>query len=147
MARAMGGPDAAHCCYQLVYKFAHHDREMGWHQDEVQTPADPPFFNMWVALNDMDVDNGCLWTMPGKALDRVLPHGPSPEGKSAWPLDDPDQGIPLPMRRGDVCMMGSKTLHKSGGNTSDRMRKAMLIIFMDRNARIHGHTVPTIAYD
>jgi ectoine hydroxylase-related dioxygenase (phytanoyl-CoA dioxygenase family) len=147
MARALGGPDVAHCCYQLVYKFAGHDRQFAWHQDEVQTPSDPPFFNMWIALSDMDRENGCLWTKPGVALDRVLPHTQTTEGLSACPLDDPDQGVPLLMRRGDICMMGSKVLHKSSGNHSARDRKAMLIIFMDRNARIYGQTVPTVAYD
>ena len=146
MARALGGPDVAHCCYQLVYKFAGHDRSFAWHQDEVNTPADPPFFNMWIALSDMDLDNGCLWTRPGAALDAVLPHEQTPQGLSAWPLDDPDQGVPLRMRRGDICMMSSRALHKSGGNRSSRDRKAMLIIFMDRNARVHGQTVPTTAY-
>lgn len=146
MARALGGPNVAHCCYQLVYKFAGHEESMAWHQDEVNTPSDPPFFNMWIALSDMDVENGCLWTRPGAALDQVLPHQRTPEGLSGWPLDNPDQGVPLKMRRGDICMMGSKTLHKSGPNFSARDRKAMLIIFMDRDAQIRGHTVPTIAY-
>jgi ectoine hydroxylase-related dioxygenase (phytanoyl-CoA dioxygenase family) len=146
MARALGGPDVAHCCYQLVYKFAGHDRSFAWHQDEVNTPADPPFFNMWIALSDMDLDNGCLWTLPGVALDRVLPHEQTPEGLCAWPLDGAEQGMPLRMRRGDICMMGSKTLHKSGGNGSGRPRKAMLIIFMNRNARVYGQTVPTTDY-
>ncbi|HEX3351129.1 MAG TPA: phytanoyl-CoA dioxygenase family protein [Acetobacteraceae bacterium] len=147
MARTLGGPDVAHCCYQLVYKFAGHNRAFAWHQDEVHTPSDPPFFNMWIALSDMDLDNGCLWTKPGVALDRVLPHAQTQEGLLAWPLDHPDQGVPLRMRRGDICLMGSKALHKSGPNRSARTRKAMLIVFMDRNAHIRGQTVPTIAYD
>ncbi len=147
MARSLAGPDVAHCCYQLVYKFAGHDRPFAWHQDEIQTPADPPFFNIWIALNDMDEANGCLWTIPGLGMDRVLPHVQTAEGLSAWPLDDPNQGIPLRMQRGDICVMGSKSLHKSGANTSDRPRKAMLIIMMDRNAKVHGHPVPTVDYD
>jgi ectoine hydroxylase-related dioxygenase (phytanoyl-CoA dioxygenase family) len=147
MARSLGGPEVAHCCYQLVYKFAGHNHSFAWHQDEIQSPSDPPFFNMWISLSDMDVDNGCLWTKPGVALDRVLPHVQTPEGLSAWPLDDPDQGIPLRMRRGDICMMAAKALHKSGGNSSSRPRKAMLIIFMNRNARIRGYTVPTVDYE
>ncbi|MEA2903312.1 MAG: hypothetical protein QOI12_699 [Alphaproteobacteria bacterium] len=146
IARSIGGPDIAHCCYQLVFKFGGHQKPFAWHQDEVHTPSDPPFFNMWVALSDMDIGNGCLWTKPGVGLDRVLPHQQTQEGLSAWPLDHPDQGIPLKMRRGDICLMNSKTLHKSGGNSSATTRKAMLIIFMNRNAKIHGHTVPTIAY-
>jgi ectoine hydroxylase-related dioxygenase (phytanoyl-CoA dioxygenase family) len=146
MARALGGENVAHCCYQLVYKYPGHDRPMAWHQDEIQTPADPPFFNMWVAFDDMEPENGCLWALPGVGLDRVVPHQDTEFGRCGWPLDDPNQGVPLRMRRGDVCLMGSKTLHKSGGNTSDRMRRAMLIIFMDRDTQIRGHTVPTVAY-
>jgi ectoine hydroxylase-related dioxygenase (phytanoyl-CoA dioxygenase family) len=101
---------------------------------------------MWIALSPMDIDNGCLWTKPGVGLDRVLPHRQTPEGLSAWPLDDPDQGVPLKMRRGDICLMNSKSLHKSGPNGTAATRKAMLIIFMDRNAKVGGRTVPTSDY-
>lgn len=147
MARGLAGPNVAHCCYQLVYKFAGHARQFAWHQDEIQTPADPQFYNIWIALNDMDEENGCLWTIPGKGIDRVLPHEQTPEGLSAWPLDHEDQGIPLRMTRGDICVMGSRSLHKSSANHSERDRKAMLIIFMDRDATVHGHRVPTAPYD
>jgi phytanoyl-CoA hydroxylase len=146
MARSLAGDNVAHCCYQFVYKYSKYDKPFAWHQDEINTPANPMFYNMWIALNEMDVDNGCLWALPQISLDRVLPHAESPFGLSGWSLDDPNQGVPLRMRRGDICLMGSKTMHKSSPNISERSRKAMLIIFMDRDAVIAGRTVPTTPY-
>jgi len=146
-ARSVAGPDAAHHCWQIVYKFPHFTSPFPWHQDHTHTPADRPFYNIWIALSDMSAENGCLRVLPGVALDQVLQYHPTPFGMSCWPLDDPNQGIPMEMERGSVFVVTSHTLHMSGGNYTDGYRKALLLVLVDRNAVVHGRPVRSIPYD
>jgi len=146
-ARSVAGPDAAHHCWQIVYKFPHFTNPFPWHQDHIHTPADRPFYNVWIALSDMSVENGCLRVLPRIALDQVLEYHPTPFGMSCWSFDDPNQGIPMEMERGSVFVVTSHTLHMSGGNHTDHRRKAMLLAFLDRNATVYGKPVRFTDYD
>ena len=144
--RTIAGERAAHYLYQIVYKHPQFHDPFPWHQDHMHTPTDEPFFNLWIALSDMTVENGCLHVMPGMALDRILPYHITPWGRSCWPLDDPQQGVPIVLKRGSGLLLTSKTLHKSLGNYTDATRKAMLIVFMDRELRVDGQTLPLSEY-
>jgi phytanoyl-CoA hydroxylase len=144
--RSVAGPRAAHHCYQLVYKFPQYRAPFPWHQDHIHTPTDRCFYNMWIALNDMTVENGCLWVLPRVGLDTVLEYHDTPYGKSCWSLEAPEQGIPMEMKRGSIFVITSKTLHKSGPNCTDTMRKAMLIAFVDQDAIVYGAPVEAIPY-
>jgi len=144
--RSIAGGGAAHYCYQIVYKHPQFHDPFPWHQDHLHTPTDEPFFNLWIALSDMTVENGCLHVMPGVGLDRVLPYHTTPWGYACWPLDDPQQGVPIVLKRGSGLLLTSKTLHKSGGNFTDRPRKAMLIAFMDRERHVNGERLPLTEY-
>lgn len=144
--RSVAGPRAAHHCWQVVYKFPHFPQPFPWHQDHIHTPADRPFYNMWIALSDMTVSNGCLRVLPGVGLNELLPYHDTPFGKSCWPFDDPNQGVPLEMKRGSIFMLTSRTLHMSGGNLTGGMRKAMLLAFVDSEAIVKGKRVRSLAY-
>jgi ectoine hydroxylase-related dioxygenase (phytanoyl-CoA dioxygenase family) len=145
--RSIVGADAAHHLWQIVYKFPHFPNPFPWHQDHIHTPADRPFYNIWIALSDMSVENGCLRVLPGVALDRILEYHDTPWGKSCWSFDHKNQGIPMEMKRGSIFVVTSKTLHMSGGNLTDHCRKAMLLAFVDRKATVHGKPVRCSHYE
>jgi phytanoyl-CoA dioxygenase PhyH len=132
MARSLAGPRAAHHCYQVVYKHPHYERPFPWHQDQIHTPSDRPFFNIWVALSAMTEANGCLRVRPGVGLDEILPYHPTPYGHSCWPLDDAGQAVE--MTRGSILVVTGRTLHMSGPNRTDGLRKAILFVFMEEGA-------------
>jgi ectoine hydroxylase-related dioxygenase (phytanoyl-CoA dioxygenase family) len=146
LARSIAGPRAAHHCYQVVYKHPHFDRPFPWHQDHSHTPSTPRFYNIWMALSDMTIDNGCLWMMPGVGLDRLLDYEPTPYGYSCWPLTAADQGIPVELTRGSIVVNTSWTLHKSGGNRTEHFRKAMLVAFLDERATARGGPIRMTRY-
>jgi len=146
LARSVAGPRAAHHCYQVVYKHPHYDRPFPWHQDTSHTPCEPRFYNVWMAISDMTVANGCLWMLPSVALDRVLDYEETPYGFTCWPLDVSDQGVPIELKRGSIVVNTSWTLHKSGGNTTDMVRKAMLVAFVDERALMRGQPVRVTRY-
>lgn len=145
-ARAIAGPRTAHHCYQVVYKFPQFHHPFPWHQDHIHTPTDRYFYNMWIALNDMNVENGCLRVLPGIGLDKVFDYHDTPSGRACWPMDHSNQGIPLEMKRGSVFVITSKTLHSSGGNYTNGMRKALLVVFVSSEATVYGQPVRCLRY-
>jgi hypothetical protein len=146
-ARSIAGPRAAHHCYQLVYKYPQFRNPFPWHQDHMHTPADRHFYNMWIALSDMYVQNGCLRVLPRIGLDSVLEYHDTPYGKSCWPLEGASQGVPMEMKRGSIFVITSHTLHASGPNYTDNFRKAMLVAFLDADATVYGKPVRCTPYD
>jgi hypothetical protein len=137
-ARSVAGPRAAHHCYQAVYKYPQFHDPFPWHQDHIHTPAE--------ALSSMNEQNGCLRVIPKVALDSVLDYHDTPFGKSCWPFDHHNQGIPMVMERGSIFVITSHTLHSSGGNYTGDFRKALLAVFIDREASVYGQPVRTIPY-
>lgn len=145
-ARSVAGSRVAHHCYQLVYKFPQFHNPFPWHQDHNHTPANRNFYNMWIALSDMTIANGCLRVLPQIGLDNLLPYHDTPFGKTCWPLDHPEQGVPMEMEQGSIFMITSHTLHSSGGNYTDSVRKALLLAFIDEDATVFGEPVRASHY-
>jgi ectoine hydroxylase-related dioxygenase (phytanoyl-CoA dioxygenase family) len=144
VARAIAGVRAAHYFFQIVYKHPHYQGLFPWHQDHMHTPSDEPFFNVWVALSDMTEENGCIRIMPRVGMDRVLTYHDTPHGKSCWPLEE--RGVPIILDRGSALVLTSKTLHMSGANDTDAARKAMLMVFMDRERTVNGQRLELQEY-
>jgi ectoine hydroxylase-related dioxygenase (phytanoyl-CoA dioxygenase family) len=146
LARSVAGPLAAHHCYQVVYKHPRYEHPFPWHQDISHTPCEPRFYNVWMAISDMTVANGCLWMLPSVGLDRVLDYVETPHGYTCWPLEGGDQGMPIELKRGSIVVNTSWTLHKSGPNTTDGFRKAILVAFVDERATMRGRPVRMTRY-
>jgi phytanoyl-CoA hydroxylase len=147
LAHSVIGERAGHYLWQVVYKHAGFDEPFCWHQDHIHTPTQRCFYNVWVALSDMTVENGCLWVLPGVGLDRILDYVDTPYGPSCWPLDHPKQGVPIEIPRGHALVVTSRTLHKSGGNRTAGTRKAVLFAFMEQGAVAHGRLVRLHPYE
>ena len=123
---------------QAVAKPPEARTELPWHQDNGYTPLVPEeYLTCWLALDDADLDNGCLWVIPGSHGRGTLPHhndergGPFRVGH-AGPEDD---GIPVPVPRGSVLAFSSLLMHRSGPNGTDRRRLAWIIQYCGADAR------------
>ncbi len=122
------GPDTDLYWNQAVFKMPEGKKEFPWHQDDGYTWVEPsPYLTLWLALNDATVENGCVWVLPGSYKRGLVPHAETPEGWSCHPLDDPDQGIPVPVKAGSLVVFWSLTMHKSSANISSGPRKAYII--------------------
>ena len=53
--------------YYFFYQPANADVTTPWHQDEAYwlNMPDKRAVSFWVALQDVNVDNGCMWFVPG----------------------------------------------------------------------------------
>ncbi len=139
------GPDTDLYWNQSVFKGPDGAKEFPWHQDDGYTPVEPsPYLTLWLALNDATLENGCISVIPGSHKRGLVPHLPSPIGLICHPLDDPDQGIQVPVKAGSLIAFTSLTFHKSGVNRTSGTRKAYVIQYSHaglRNAKT-GELLP-----
>jgi ectoine hydroxylase-related dioxygenase (phytanoyl-CoA dioxygenase family) len=82
-----------------------------------------------VPLDDTDIDNGCLWFIPGSHRGDVLEHkhlGDDPSVHILEVIDEIDTStaVPVPLRAGGVSFHHPRTLHHARANTTDRKRRA-----------------------
>ena len=87
---------------------------------------------IWMALDDADVDNGCLWVVPGShrlpIQDHVLPDADhlQQEFREVPGAEEMDE-IPVEMAAGGCLFFDGRLLHRSGHNHSDRDRACYVI--------------------
>jgi ectoine hydroxylase-related dioxygenase (phytanoyl-CoA dioxygenase family) len=132
----LGTGDARLYWEQAVSKPPQARTELPWHQDNGYTPLLPEeYVTCWLALDDADLDNGCLWVIPGSHHGGTVRHhnggGPFRVGHDGAAED----GVPVPVPRGSVLVFSSLLMHRSGPNTTDRQRRAWIIQFCGASAR------------
>ncbi len=139
------GPDIDLYWNQSVFKMPEGNKPFPWHQDDGYTPVEPsPYLTLWLALNDATEENGCISVIPGSQKRGLVEHRPSPIGLECHALDDPDQGIRVPVKGGSMAVFSSLMFHKSGPNRSSGPRKAYVIQYSKaglRNAKT-GEVLP-----
>ncbi len=118
------GPDADLYYNQAATKPPERGRIFSWHQDSGYVVTHPlEYITCWTAISDSNLDNGCIWVIPGSPRWGLLEHVPEPDtaerygGKTAQFADE-SGAIPVEMRAGQVAIFSSLMLHKSGPNTS-----------------------------
>ena len=132
----LGTDDARLYWEQAVAKPPQARTELPWHQDNGYTPLEPEeYLTCWLALDDADETNGCLWLIPGSHRQGTVAHhngaGPFRVGHDG-PASD---GVAVPVARGSVLAFSSLLLHRSGPNTTDRHRRAWILQYCGAAAR------------
>jgi ectoine hydroxylase-related dioxygenase (phytanoyl-CoA dioxygenase family) len=136
IATRLLGPDVDLYWNQAVFKGPEGEKEFPWHQDDGYTPVEPsPYLTLWLALNDATPENGCISVMPGSHKNGRAPHRPSPVGLICHDLDDPNQGVQVPVKAGSIAVFQSLVYHKSGVNRSQGTRKAYIIQYSHAGLR------------
>ena len=111
-------------------------RATNWHQDAPYWRMDPVgSFSAWIAVDDVDVDNGCLHFVPGShRYGRQEPISLTVEGESI--IDRMrEQGlsvaepVAMEMAAGGVTFHHGCTFHYAGPNGTDNPRRAFAIIY------------------
>ena len=121
----------------FIFKPAHHGGETPWHQDQAYHDPSRRFnsANVWLALSDATVDNGCMHYVPGSHRLDVLPHhniGHDPAA-AGLEVDRPEKyskhAVACPVRAGGVVVHRSYMLHYAGPNLTDKPRPAYVLVF------------------
>jgi len=108
--------------------------EVRWHQDASYLLTEPQrVVGLWIALEDADRDNGCLWMAPGAhrsplreryEVDWRTRTGTLRDVDSApWPAE----AIPIEVRAGSMVVFHDHMPHRSEANRSARSRVAVTL--------------------
>ena len=128
IAVALLGPDVRLYCNQVVLKPARQGAAFAWHQDTGYVPIEPQeYLTCWLALDDTTLANGCIRVIPGSNRWGLQPHRRDEAMGDLIGYEGPDEGIPVPLKRGQVAAFSSLTLHCSGPNTTDHPRRAYVV--------------------
>lgn len=141
---------------QTQYKPAQAGGENAWHQDAPYwSPLEPAIaLTAWIALDDADVDNGCMWMVPGSHLwgDQMgellarrerreprmfgdLPRFEPPANAGEW-----QEPRPCVVKAGEVHFHHCLTWHGSSQNRANRPRRAFAVHYMPTGVRFTGET-------
>ena len=119
--------------------------EKTYHQDSPYFYIEPmALVTAWVALDDVTLENGCMWVIPGSHRGGPLDHS------EPWFVGDrqdmriPDSAIdlsneqPITMTAGGCSFHHSLTLHRSGPNNSPDFRRGHATHYMTARSRWTG---------
>jgi ectoine hydroxylase-related dioxygenase (phytanoyl-CoA dioxygenase family) len=114
------------------------------HQDGTFVYNDPlNVINIWIALEDATLENGCLWFIPGsnsKPIKSRFIHNPDEkefnEGRMFVMVGKDDsydhaEFVPVEVKAGDCVLLHGQVVHKSEKNTSPISRHVYSITIME----------------
>jgi ectoine hydroxylase-related dioxygenase (phytanoyl-CoA dioxygenase family) len=111
---------------QYVVKAAEQGMKFGWHQDSGFIDyAHRPYLTCWIALDDMTEANGTVYLLPySRAATRdVVKHVRDQETGDLVGYFGEDAGDAVIVPAGSIACFSTTLLHRSGPNTTDRMRR------------------------
>ena len=122
---------------QIQYKPPRTGGTTHWHQDAPAWPVITPDVQVtaWVALDDVDLDNGCMWMVPGSHRWGTVSLPDPGEDLPATHGGHDVQAEPRPVRAGHVHYHHCLTWHASFPNRSDGPRRAIAIHYMPEQTR------------
>ncbi|MGD9507877.1 MAG: phytanoyl-CoA dioxygenase family protein [Geminicoccaceae bacterium] len=134
LCRKLVGPDAYLFYDQFVVKGAEAGMKLSWHQDSGYVNAvdgdvgHRPYITIWCPLDDVTEENGTVYLLPKHVFghDRPVPHHFDPASNDWVGYDGSERGVPVEIRAGSIAEFSSITLHSSGANSTDRLRRVYL---------------------
>ena len=144
---AVLGPDVLLLSTHFFCKYPAQERGerfVAWHQDVTYWGLEPPkAMTGWLAIDDADVENGCMMVIPGSHRAGVLTHGTAHRAGNLLsinqevppPLVDETRAVSIPLRAGQMSLHDGMLLHASHPNRSTRRRCGLAIRFTTPDVR------------
>ena len=136
LARRLLGPKARFVADHALLKPARDGAETPWHQDDAFRPGDVDCteISIWMPLQPVNDENGCLGFIPGSHKWDVLPHRWLSGDGRIHALEchtgfDPGRVVLCPLPAGGCTVHTNRTLHWAGPNRSNAPRLAYVLVF------------------
>ena len=133
------GPNIQLLHDQVFYKPARDGAPSDWHQDNSYWGYKPPkLCSIWIALDDVDLENSCLHFVPGSHREPSPPQKSfkTPTGVEIFKLQiDESRLKSFPMPAGHAVMHDCMTIHGAYPNRSARPRRALGIHYLQTGLR------------
>ena len=111
------------------------------HQDNYYFCLEPPqVLTMWLALDKVDEENGCLRYVKGSHLLETRPHAPTDvlgfsQGIVDYGPDDEAREAVIRLERGDLACHHGQLIHRADPNQSSRQRRSFAMVLAGRSAQ------------
>lgn len=103
-----------------------------WHQDAaywIKLP-DKRSVSIWIALDEVHEENGCMWFIPKTDEMNVVAHQALPKGGALYcEVDNLDNAQSIPLSPGGCTFHDGFTPHFSKGNSTESQRRALILNF------------------
>ncbi len=112
---------------QYVAKAGEQGIKFSWHQDSGYLDFNhKPYVTVWAAVDDMTLENGTAFVLPWSkcGIRSRVEHIRDPETGDKVGYFGSEEGIPAIVPAGSLVVFSSLTFHRSGANTTDKMRRA-----------------------
>lgn len=123
----------------VLFKPPRGGKELRWHQDAAYGRTDPWYVSCWVPLRGGAAESGGLWVAPGSHRHGAIRHERRTEdaGAYAGPVATtvPEEPRPLDASPGQVVVLHSEVLHRSGPNRTATGRLACQLGFVSASTR------------
>lgn len=117
---------------------------VAWHQDVTYWGLEPPMaVTAWYAVDDSDVENGCMRAVPGTHRN-LREHGKSGHpgnllsvDQEVWVTSEEEAGaVDLPLRAGEISLHHGLLIHGSNPNRSTRRRCGLTLRYVSPEVRV-----------
>jgi phytanoyl-CoA hydroxylase len=123
---------------QYIFKQPKVGGEVDWHQDAAFFDTDPPsVVAFWIALEDANRTNGCLWAQPGGHRSPLRQRFIAENGSAklhdldATPWPSFEEARPLEVKSGTLVVFHGLLPHYSATNRSKQSRHAFTLHVVD----------------
>lgn len=144
---AVLGPDIVLLASNFFCKYPAEERGerfVAWHQDVTYWGLEPPrAITAWIAIDDADVENGCMSVIPGSHRLGIVEHAKSARAGNLLSINqevpdglvDEARAVSMPLRAGQMSLHDGMLLHGSHANRSTRRRCGLAVRFTTPDVR------------
>ncbi len=141
---ALIGPDVLLLATHFFCKYGPEEKFVAWHQDATYWGLEPPqALTVWYAVDDSDVDNGCMRVIPGSHREGLREHGKATaEGNllsinQEVPVSPTEEhaAVDLVLRAGEVSLHDGWLIHGSLPNRSPRRRCGLTLRYVPTSVK------------
>lgn len=135
ISQALLGDDMELDFDMLIDKSPHTNTPTPWHQDEaywIDMP-DKRAVSCWVALDNVQKDNGCMWFVPTSHETNLRPHQQTGNGGALQCEASEEEAVAVEIPAGACTFHSGRTIHYARGNSTDLRRRAFIANFRPRD--------------
>jgi phytanoyl-CoA hydroxylase len=110
--------------------------EKPWHQDMAYGPLafNQPVLGVWIALDEAELENGCMHVIPGSHADGATPH----YAVRDWQICDShvpvERDVAVPLKPGGLLFFHGLLKHGTPYNFSPKRRRALQFHYVGQSA-------------
>lgn len=119
-----------------------HNNSIAWHQDGFYTVLEPiEYVNVWLAIADVDEENGAYQVVPGSHKRGLTEHKPLIPNHPVVQLDQDmiarEERISINLKAGQISIHDALVYHGSSVNNSDRIRLGFVMRYAPTHVKFN----------